>query len=505
MGITRTIWVLGDQVNPEAGALATADPATDRILIVESAAKITGSDSRWHRQRLHVVLTALRRCALDLQARGFEVDLRQAPSLPAGLAAHREEFAPTEVLAAEPTSWDARQMCERLGVRLIAHEQFLCHYTEFAEWAGDKRTLRMEDFYRWQRRRLGYLMEPDGEPTEGRWNFDADNRQPPPRAGDWTAPQRNELDEIDIAVIAEHGLDQDAPHLWGALPDGTWATSRAGALARLEHFLTHAAPIFGPHEDAMVTRSWHLAHSLLSPYLNIGLLTPREVCDAVEAGYRAGKIPIASAEGMIRQIIGWREYVWGVYWLWMPEYRSRNALDAHRPVPPALLGTAPSAMNCVTQCLGALDDHAYTHHIQRLMVLGNLALLAGVDPWEMSRWMWTRYIDGAEWVMLPNVIGMALHADGGMMATKPYAAGGNYINKMSDYCRGCSYDPKARTGERACPFTTLYWDFLARHAERFVRNARTAQQVRAAQKLSDLPAVRERATEVLRMLDAGTL
>ncbi len=263
-------------------------------------------------------------------------------------------------------------------------------------------------------------------------------------------------------------LDDLPDDCWGAEPDGTWATTRRAALARLRHFVDDVLPMFGPHEDAMVERSWHLAHSVLSPYLNIGLLLPGEVCDAVQDAYDEGRVPIASAEGFIRQVIGWREYVWGVYWLWMPEYRDRNELGADRPVPPAFTGEASTDMNCVRNCMTTLHDHAYNHHIQRLMVLGNLAMLHGVDPWEMTEWMWSSFIDGAEWVMLPNVIGMSQWADGGMMATKPYAAGGNYIDKMSDYCGSCRYDRKQRVGDDACPFTTLYWDFLARHHDRLV-------------------------------------
>jgi deoxyribodipyrimidine photolyase-related protein len=229
------------------------------------------------------------------------------------------------------------------------------------------------------------------------------------------------------------------------------------------------------------------------------------VCDAVQDAFDEGQVPIASAEGFIRQVIGWREYVWGVYWLWMPGYRHRNALGADRPVPPVFRGEAATDMNCVRQCMSTLHDRAYNHHIQRLMVLGNLAMLHGVDPWDMTEWMWSSFIDGAEWVMLPNVIGMSQWADGGMMATKPYAAGGNYIDTMSDYCRPCRYDRKQRVGDDACPFTTLYWDFLARHHDLLVKNPRIARQVRASEQLSDLAAVRERAVEVRRRLDEGTL
>ncbi len=497
-GPRRTVWVLGDQLNRQLGALRDASPDSHRVLLVESTAKLTGQ--RWHRQRAHLVIAAMRRFAVDLRSAGFEVDHRRAPSLRSGFAEHVAEFAPDDVAATEPASWDGLALLRSLDVTVVRSNQFLCHYDDFAAWAAGRKQLKMEDFYRWQRRRLGYLMDGD-EPVTGRWNYDDENRQRPPKTETpWPSPLRSRLDDVDRSV-----LDGLPDACWGAEPDGTWATSRSGALARLHHFVDDVLPMFGPHEDAMVERSWHLAHSVLSPYLNIGLLLPSEVCDAVQAAYDDGRVDIASAEGFIRQVIGWREYVWGVYWLWMPEYRTKNALGADRPVPPVFLGEATTEMNCVGNCMTTLHDHAYNHHIQRLMVLGNLAMLHGVDPWEMTEWMWSSFVDGAEWVMLPNVIGMSQWADGGMMATKPYAAGGNYIDTMSDYCGSCRYDRKQRVGDDACPFTTLYWDFLARHHDLLVRNPRIARQVRASERLSDLPAVRERAVEVRRRLDDGTL
>jgi len=502
---TITVWVLGDQLNRSLGALRTADPSTHRILLVESSAKL--ASKRWHRQRAHFVLASMRRFAQEMRDAGFDVDHRRSPSLRQGVTDHVAEFSPSEVIATEPASWDGLELLRSLGVTTVRSDQFLCHRDDFATWASGRKQLRMEDFYRWQRRRLGYLMEPGGDdpdarqPVTGRWNYDDENRQRPPKQGTpWPTPQRSALDDIDREVLA------DLPdHCWGAEPDGTWATSRGAALARLHHFVEHVLPMFGPHEDAMVERSWHLAHSVLSPYMNVGLLLPGEVCDAVQDAYDEGRVDIASAEGFIRQVIGWREYVWGVYWLWMPGYRSLNALHADRPVPPVLLGEASTDMNCVRNCVSTLHDHAYNHHIQRLMVLGNLAMLHGVDPWAMTDWMWQSFVDGAEWVMLPNVIGMSQWADGGMMATKPYAAGGNYIDTMSDYCGDCRYDRKQRVGDDACPFTTLYWDFLARHHDLLVKNPRIARQVRASERLSDLPAVRERAVEVRRRLDDGSL
>ena len=493
-----TVWVLGDQLHRGLGALRDASPDSHRVLMVESRSKLTGR--RWHRQRAHFVVASMRRFADELRESGFDVDYRVADSMRSGHRDHIAELSPTHVLATEPASWDGRQLLRDLDVTIVRSNQFLCHYDDFADWASGRKQLKMDDFYRWQRRRLGYLMDGD-EPVTGRWNYDDENRQRPPKSETpWPEPPRSRLDDLDRAVLADLPVE-----CWGAEPDGTWATTRRAALTRLHHFVDEVLPMFGPHEDAMVERSWHLAHSVLSPYLNIGLLLPGEVCDAVQDAYDAGRVPIASAEGFIRQVIGWREYVWGVYWLWMPDYRDRNALGADRPVPPVFRGDASTEMNCVRNCMTTLHDHAYNHHIQRLMVLGNLAMLHGVDPWDLTEWMWSSFIDGAEWVMLPNVIGMSQWADGGMMATKPYAAGGNYIDTMSDYCRPCRYDRKQRVGDDACPFTTLYWDFLDRHHDVLVKNPRIARQVRASERLSDLPAVRARAVEVRRRLDDGTL
>ena len=499
MSPSSTVWVFGDQLNTGIGALRTATPQTHRILMVESAMKCTARP--WHRQRLHFIVSSMRHFARDLQVLGYEVDYVEAATMTRGLAVHRERFPGTSVTATEPNSLAARSLLANLGVGAVPSDQFLTPFADFAAWAATRKVLRMEDFYRRQRTRLGYLMD-GNEPVGGQWNFDKENRQPPPRNGEhpWPAPLVDPLDEIDDEVIAS--LPSSCT---GTSPVGWWATTREGALRRLAHFVDNVLPMFGPHEDAMLSNNWHLAHSTLSPYLNNGLLLPAEVCDAVENAHKQGRVPIASAEGFIRQVIGWREYVHALYWLWMPDYLEKNELGATRPLPPALTKPGSTSMNCVATCVSDIDSRGWAHHIQRLMVIGNLALIAGIDPKAMNAWMWESFVDGAEWVMVPNVIGMSLHADGGMMASKPYAAGGAYIDRMSDYCTGCTYDRKKRTGDDACPFTTLYWDFLARHSERFVRNPRMSTQVRAAQKLSDLDLVRERATGVLQMLDTGRL
>jgi len=445
----------------------------------------------------------MRHFAQELRDEGFVVDYRQAASLSAGLADHVAEFEVDRVIAMEPMSFDGRAMLERLDVHIDRNEQFLCHYEDFAEWVSGRKTFKMEDFYRWQRTRLNIMMESGSKgpaPVGGKWNFDHENRERPPKDGRaWPEITKFERDEISAQVLAELGDD-----LWGSAPDGTWPVTRAQALQRLDEFVSRAMAPFGPYEDAMLASEWKLAHSTLASSMNLGLLHPHEVVAAAVEALEAGA-PINSVEGFVRQVIGWREYVWGVYWLWMPDYRSVNGLNADLPVPPAFRGEATTQMACVTATVGHLEAHGYTHHIERLMILGNLALTLGVDPQAMTQWMWANFVDGAEWVMLPNVLGMALHADGGKMATKPYASGGAYVNKMSDFCKGCRFDPKKRTGDDACPYTSLYWDFLARNEAAFAGNHRMGQQLAGMRRLSDLDAVRERATEVRAGLIAGTL
>lgn len=474
MTALATVWVFGDQLNRAIGALAKASPESHRVLLITAADKIESRS--WHPARVSLITRAIEAFAADLRDKGFDVDHRRASSMRAGVEGHRAEYAPSEVVVTEPNSFTARRLVNDLGCSVVKSNQFLCHPTDFDEWAGSRKSFKMEDFYRWQRRRTGYLMNGES-PTGGEWNYDEQNRERPPKDGHdrWPVP-------VDV-----------------------WATTREGAMERLDFFVSRVLPMFGPHEDAMLADNWHLAHSVLSPYLNLGLLLPGEVCDRVEQEFRAGRVPINSAEGFIRQVIGWREYVWNLYWRWMPDYASMNALGADVDLPPVFTGQAGTEMRCVGSILHDLQARGWVHHIPRLMVLGNLALIAGINPQQFTRWMWDSFVDAAEWVMVPNVVGMALFADGGRMATKPYASGGAYIDKMSDYCKGCRYDRKKRVGEDACPFTTLYWDFLDRHADTFVRNPRIATQVRSAQKLSDIVEVRIRASEVKDLLRSGRL
>jgi deoxyribodipyrimidine photolyase-related protein len=495
----RTVWVWGDQLNLDLAHLRGTEPADTRVLFVLSEHKLGGR--RWHRQKAHLLISAMRHFAAELDDRGYTVDLRRAPTMRAGFERHVREFTPTRVTAMEPASLGGHRLLQRLGVEVADNDHFLCHWSSFDEWAGDREHLRMEDFYRWRRRATGYLMDGD-EPAGGRFNHDHDNREPPTAelASQAPRPVTSRLDELDRD--SSGWLPDD---VFGAPPDGTWATTRRRALTRLRRFVEHALPAFGDHQDAMVSGAWALNHSLLSHALNLGLLHPSEVLDAAEEAYRSGHAPINAVEGFMRQILGWREFAWGVYRRWMPGYGEHNALDAQLDVPPAFTGEAGTDMACVEDVVRGIHDHAYAHHIERLMVLANLATTAGVHPGRLTSWMHASFIDAYDWVMIPNVIGMGTFADGGRMSTKPYVSGGAYIDRMSDHCGDCRYDRRRRSGEDACPFTTLYWDFLDRHRDTLSGNHRMARQYHTLDRLSDLEALRERANEVRERLVDGTL
>jgi deoxyribodipyrimidine photolyase-related protein len=499
----QTVWILGDQLNRNTTSLSGTSPANTRVLFVVSQTFLASRP--WHRQRVHVVLAGMRRLALSLADEGFNVDWRIAETMGEGLRQHVAAFSPASVRVMEPAEVRLRALVQSFSeCEVVSNDQFLCSTSMFTEWASTRKgRLRMEDFYRFQRTRLDVLMDGD-EPAGGQWNLDHENREPPPKDGrSWPEPSTYELDEVDQEIAAL--INQYAPQAIGAEWHGLWPTTTEQAHERLGRVISEVLPRFGPHEDAMLKSNWLLAHTALSSSMNLGMLSPRDVVHAAEDAYRNGTVPLASAEGFIRQIIGWREYVYGLAHYWGAEYGEHNQLEANVAVPIAFRDSHATNMACVAQAVDGIDQRAYAHHIQRLMVLGNLALLAGVNPQAMTAWMRESFIDGADWVMAPNVIGMSLHADGGMMATKPYASGGAYINKMSDSCKGCKYDPKLRTGPTACPFTTLYWDFLARHQDRLKSNHRMSQPLAGLKRLSNLDDVRRRAVEVQEMLLAGTL
>lgn len=472
------------------------------FLFVESDQTLR--ERAWHFQRAFFLVSSARHFAAELVAAGENVLYIKAANFDDAFTEIREKFPHLELKAMAPASFGLRNTLLKHGFTLIKNDLFLNSPEEFAEWASGKKTLLMENFYRQQRRLRNILM--DGEkPLGGQWNFDHENRLPPPKNHRWPSYLDHKRDEIDEEVITE--LASRYPQLWGEQPDQTWATTRKGALGQMRHFFEHHFANFGAYEDAMPENqeSWQVHHSLLSPYLNNGLLHPREVIEAAIKRFEKGDIPIASCEGFIRQIIGWREYVYGIYWLFGEKYRRENQLKAGRKLLPLYREPERTEMACVRDIVSATRERAWVHHIPRLMVLSNLALITGVQPEEFLDWMSEVFIDAYDWVMVPNVIGMGVHADGGAMMTKPYAAGGAYISRMSNYCKGCKFDPKLRTGESACPFTTLYWDFLDRNREVFAKNHRMAQQVRGIDRLSDLDQLRERALEVLEGLSKGEI
>ncbi len=480
------LWIFGDQLGPAVHG--TGEHRDREVVLVESRRVLARRP--FHRQKLHLVLSGMRHAARDL---GDRATLVRADTYREAL-----ERVGRPVVVHEPTSHAAADLVERLRkeglvAEILPTPTFALARAEFDDWAGRRETFRMEQFYRDQRRRFDVLMDGD-EPAGGRWNFDADNQEPPPRGArrlDVPPPWQPEEDDIDAEVRADlDGMDlptvgRDGPRLFAVTP------GEAGRALR--HFVAKRLPHFGPHEDAMLGGDWAMAHSLLSVPLNLGVLHPLDAVRAAEEAWRAGDVPIASAEGFVRQVLGWREYVWQLYWRFGRGYLRRNTLRAHSPLPDwwrALDADAVTA-RCLHVALEGVRDRGWTHHIQRLMVLGNHALQRGYRPRELSDWFREAFVDGFEWVMPPNVIGMSQHADGGMMATKPYSAGGAYLNRMSDHCGDCAFDPRTRLGDDACPFTAGYWAWTHRHQELLRANNRTARAVASMERLTDLDAVLE--------------
>jgi deoxyribodipyrimidine photolyase-related protein len=481
-----------DHLHRDYGVLKNAKKNEDVVVLVESASMINGAD--WHPERLFFLISSARHFAAELRAEGFDVRYIKAKNTVDGIKQVQQEFPNTPVISAEPSSFRMTQSLADHGVQFLANDFFLTPRELFASWASSQKSYLMENFYRKQRVRLNVLMEGDA-PIGGAWNYDKENRLPPPKNYTWPGYLEHDRDEIDAEVAAELKM----------VPTKTWATTRAGALAQMKYFIKNHFEKFGPYEDAMALDSWALHHSLLSPYMNNGLLHPSEVIDAACKSFYKGAVPIESAEAFVRQIIGWREYINGMYWYLGEDYRNHNQLGADRDLLPAFIDSGNTSMNCVSSIVSDLKERSWVHHIPRLMVLSNLALITGTNPQQFLDWMRREFIDAADWVMVPNIIGMGVHADGGQMMSKPYAAGGAYISRMSNYCKPCKYNPKNRTGEDACPFTSLYWDFLDRHSETFKKNHRMSQQIFGLNRLSDLPELKLRAQEVLKGLDKGTI
>ena len=500
--IRHLVVVLGDQLDREASAWDGFDPALDQAWMCEAAEEATHV---WcSQQRLAVFLSAMRHFAAALRADGVPLHyVSDAPgSLGAALAATLAALPAQKVVMTEPGEWRVRQSlqeaCAAAGVALELREDrhFLCSGAEFAAHAQGRKQLRMEYFYREMRRRHRVLMDGD-EPAGGEWNYDAENRGSfgPQGPGFVPAPTRFAPDAITREVMA-FVQQRYATHP-GQLAEFGWPVTRAQGLQVLQVFVEERLPSFGLWQDAMWEGQPWLYHSHVSVALNLKLLNPREVIAAAEAAWRAGHAPLAAVEGFIRQVLGWREYVRGIYWSKMPAYLELNALEARADLP-AWFWTGDVPMACLRDAVTQTLQLGYAHHIQRLMVTGLYLLLHGVDPKQVHGWYLSVYVDAVEWVELPNTAGMSQYADGGLMASKPYAATGKYIERMSDHCRQCRFKPALRTGPQACPYTTLYWDFLMTHQTRFASHPRMALQIKNVARLAEPEriAIRRRAAAV---------
>jgi deoxyribodipyrimidine photolyase-related protein len=485
------ILVLGDQLSPQLASLAAGDPARDMVLMCEVVEEATYV--RHHKKKIILLFSAMRHFADELRSLGWTVaytkldDVGNAGSFSGEVARAVAAYRPERIVVTEPGEWrvlDAMNgWAKQLGlpVDILPDTRFISPIVDFAAWAAGRKQLRMEYFYRDMRRQTGLLMEGD-KPMGDAWNFDHDNRKPAKADLFMPEPAHFQQDKITrevVALVKSRFADHfgDADPFW-------FAVTRADAEAAFDRFVTEGLPHFGDYQDAMLRGQKFLYHAVVSMYLNCGLLDPLDICRKVEAAYTAGRVPLNAAEGYIRQVIGWREYVRGIYWLKMPEYAASNALNHTRALPD-FYWTGETKMACVRAAVTQTKEDAYAHHIQRLMVTGNFALLAGISPQALHEWYLAVYADAYEWVELPNTIGMSQFADGGLLASKPYAASGAYINRMSDYCKGCAFDVKARTGPKACPFNALYWDFISRHASTIKSNPRMAQMVRTYDKFED--------------------
>ncbi len=477
--MTRLILILGDQLTPDISALRSADKSQDIVVMAEVAAEATYVGH--HPKKIALIFAAMRKFAARLRMDGWDVryseldDTHNAGSIVGELLRHTEDTSAKSVVATKPGEWRLIQALEEapLGITLLEDDRFIASHADFETWAQGRKALRMEYFYRDMRRKTGLLMN-EAEPEGGQWNYDHDNRKPAPNSVD-AAPMQFVPDATVEAVLEL--VEARFSNSFGTLRPFHFATDQAEAEQALEHFVENGLAKFGDYQDAMLDSNRFLYHSLLSAYMNIGLLDPLRVCRAAEAAYRAGRVPLNAAEGFIRQIIGWREYVRGIYFHEGPDYPQRNGLNHQRDLPDFYWGRQ-TKMRCISKAVEQTREEAYAHHIQRLMVTGNFGLLAGINPTELHEWYLSVYIDAFEWVEAPNTVGMSQFADGGVIASKPYVSSGNYINKMSDHCKHCEYKVKDKTGPDACPFNLLYWHFMERHRNRFQSNPRMAQMYR---------------------------
>ncbi len=491
--LRRLVLVLGDQLWLDNPALAHFDPACDRVLMIEAPGE--GTHVWSHKARIAIFLSAMRHFCNAVHAQGWPYTYMRLEDTP-DLLSFSERLThaiaglkPETIQICEPGEWRMLAVVQdaaaaaHVPLAVLPDTHFMCSREAFQAWAGRRREMRMEFFYREMRQRHAVLMDGD-QPAGGRWNFDADNRKGYPANGPGLIPEplRFEPDAITRQVIAL--VEQHFPDHPGSLASFAWPVTRQDALAALDDFIAHRLPSFGPFQDAMWTRTPWGWHAVLSSSLNLHLLDPREVVQAAEQAWRRHQLPLAGVEGFIRQILGWREFIRGMYWLDMPQMGQANHYGHQRPLP-AWYWSGQTKMACMREAVGQTLEHGFAHHIQRLMVTGQFALLAEIEPQQVCDWYLAVYVDAVEWAELPNVAGMALFADGGRFTSKPYIASGQYIKRMSNYCNGCAYKPEQRSGEGACPVTTLYWNFLDKHEKSLSHNPRTALMVRNIKRLTE--------------------
>jgi len=506
--------ILADQLSQSTASLQGLDKAHDVVMLCEVMEE--ASYVPHHPQKIAFLFSAMRHFAAELGAKSVNVryvkldDANNTGSFTEEVQRAVDELKPSRLVMTEPGEYRVLEMMKswqtklRITVEILPDTRFLATHAEFAAWAKGKKQLRMEFFYREMRKKYSILIETDGKPVGGEWNYDKENRKPP-KSGMKSPPRiAHKKSAITKEVLA---LVKDRfSHHFGRLEPFHYAVTRDQAIIELDHFITHLLPNFGDFQDAMVAGEPYLYHSLMSSYLNAGLLLPLEICEKAAAAYRMKKAPLNAVEGFIRQILGWREYIRGIYWHFMPKYAERNTLGATRPLP-EFYWTAETNMFCVAEAVRHTRDYAYSHHIQRLMITGNFALLAGLDVKQVQMWYLAVYSDAYEWVEMPNTLGMALFGDGGVVASKPYAASGKYIHRMSNYCGKCQYKPAEMTGENACPFNALYWDFLVRHEDTFRSNQRLPYVFSTWDKFTPEKqnAIRVQAVNTLKKMTEGTL
>ncbi|MDD7911046.1 cryptochrome/photolyase family protein [Pseudovibrio exalbescens] len=491
MASTNLVVVLGDQLSMSLSSLRDVERADTVVLMAEVAAE--ASYVKHHKKKIAFLFSAMRHHAQALEADGWRVDYVKygasgnSGTLCSEIVRAAKRWNVDRVFMTEPGEWRLKQEFEALKpdlacpLEMLPDDRFLCSHAEFGQWSKGRKQLRMEYFYRDMRRKTGLLMNGD-QPEGGQWNYDQENRKPAADDLFMPNPPQFEPDSItkEVLTLCEKEF---ADHVGELFP--FWlGTTREQAEQAADYFFEQALPFYGDYQDAMLVGQPFLYHSVLSPYINCGLLDPLELCRRAEEAYKKGRAPLNAVEGFIRQIIGWREFIRGIYWLKMPEYIELNALNAHRDLP-AFYWTADTQMLCLKEAIGQTLQHAYAHHIQRLMLPGNFAMLVGVAPKQIHEWYLAVYADAYEWVELPNTLGMSQFADGGIFASKPYAASGNYVAKMSNYCDSCTYNVKKKTGQDACPMNALYWHFLSRNEKQLAKNPRIAQIYSTWNRMSD--------------------